>query len=74
MVGELGFPSRLVLVKHSLSSISIYLFSVFRAPEYFAKLVCSIIISSCGEKVMVVEYVGRGGLIYVSLWVLVGWG
>ena len=30
-----SFAGRLILVKHTLSAISIHLFSVFRAPAYF---------------------------------------
>lgn len=40
----LGFSGRLVLVKHTLSSIPIYLLLVFRAPSYFVGKVRSMII------------------------------
>lgn len=40
----LSFPSRLVLVKHTLSSIPVYLFSVFRAPCYFVAKVRSLMV------------------------------
>lgn len=41
---SLNFASRLVLVKHTLSSIPVYLFSVFRAPSYFVSKVRSLMV------------------------------
>lgn len=40
----LNFASRLVLIKHTLSSIPVYLFSIFRAPCYFIKKVRGLMI------------------------------
>lgn len=62
----LNFASQLVLVKHTLSTIPIYLFSVFRAPGYFVKNVRSILIKFLWGKGDGVVYAGRSGRICVS--------
>lgn len=40
----LDFGGRLILAKHTLATIPIYLFSVFKAPDYFVSKVESIIV------------------------------
>lgn len=41
---SLDFGGRLIIAKHTLSTIPIYLFSVFRAPGYFIDKVRSLIV------------------------------
>lgn len=42
-MGSLPFPGRLVLAKHTLKAVPIYLFSAFQAPKYFIKQVKKVV-------------------------------